>query len=206
MASAPGFGRDGEAVLVGPSAAGHRIVRMSLATGELLGVADMATFDEAVVESDLCLLLSARSVSAVDVRTLQPRWRYAREGERYHLVARNGAHAFVTFTQEAKRRQGVLRLAASNGTFEAVVLEPGQRAIHDLAVDGESLALLVSDLSGALTREQALEFLLAHEDEAAEPPGGLGSSRSRPTPGPGAGRAGSSPSRARTPRTSPRWP
>jgi len=169
-----GFGREGEAVLVGPSTPGHRIVRMSLETGELLDVRAVPTFDDAVVESDLCLLVSAGAVTAVDSRTLQTRWRYAREGERYHLVDRNGAHAFVVFTQVARKRQGVLRLAASSGAFDAVVLDPAQRAIHDLAVDGEALALLVSDLGAALQDAQALELLLAREDEAAEPPAGLG--------------------------------
>jgi len=169
-----GFGRDGEALLVGPSAGGHRIVRMSLATGELLDVAAVPTFDEAVVEADLCLLVSARSVTAVDARTLQTRWRYGREGERYHLVARTGAHAFVVFTSDASRRQGLLRLAASSGAFEAIVLDPSQRAIHDLAVDGEVLALLLSDLAAALPRDQALELLLASEEDASEPCAGLG--------------------------------
>jgi hypothetical protein len=169
-----GFGRDGEAVLVGPSAGGHRIVRMSLDSGELHDVAAVPTFDEAVVEADLCLLASARAVTAVDSRTLKVRWRYAREGERYHLVARNGAHAFVVFTAEAKKRQGLLRLAASSGAFEEVVLAPGQRSIHDLAVDGEALALLVSDMAVALPEAQTLELLLAQDDEAAEPPTGLG--------------------------------
>jgi hypothetical protein len=167
-----GFGREGEAVLVGPSAGGHRIVRVSIATGELLDVGDVPTFDQALVEADLCLLCAPRSICAVDSRSLKMRWRYAREGERYHLVARSGASAFVVFSNDAKKRQGVLRLAASSGAFDALVLDPVQRAIHDLTVDGESLALLVDDLHGALGREQVLELLMAQEqDEAA---GGLG--------------------------------
>ena len=88
-----GFGRDGEALLVGPSAGGHRIVRVSLATGELLDVDDVPTFDQALVEADLCLLCAPRTICAVDARSLKMRWRYAREGERYHLVARSGASA-----------------------------------------------------------------------------------------------------------------
>jgi outer membrane protein assembly factor BamB len=167
-----GFGRDGEALLVGPSAGGHRIVRVSVATGELLDVDDVPTFDQALVEADLCLLCAPRTICAVDSRSLKMRWRYAREGERYHLVARSGASAFVVYSKE--RRQGVLRLAASSGAFDALVLEPAQRAIHDLTVDGESLALLVDNLQGALGREQALEVLLAAEEGQSEPGSGLG--------------------------------
>jgi len=167
-----GFGRDGEALLVGPSAGGHRIVRVSLATGELLDVDDVPTFDQALVEADLCLLCAPRSICAIDSRSLKQRWRYAREGERYHLVARSGASTFVVFSKD--RRQGVLRLAASSGAFDALVLEPAQRAIHDLTVDGESLALLVDNLQGALGREQALEALLAAEEGQSEPSSGLG--------------------------------
>jgi hypothetical protein len=163
-----GFGRDGDAVLVGPSASGHRIARMSLETGELLGVADIPTFDEAVVEADLCLVASARAVTAIDTRTLAPRWRYAREGERYHLIARSGAHAFVTYTQDANRKQGLLRLKASSGAFEAIMVEPIQPAIHGLAVDGESVAVLAGDLAGALPREQALELLLSDAEASGE--------------------------------------
>jgi hypothetical protein len=167
-----GFGRDGEALLVGPSAGGHRIVRVSLANGELLSVDDVPTFDQALVEADLCLLCAPRSICAVDSRSLKMRWRYAREGERYHLVARSGANAFVVFSKD--RRQGLLRLAASSGAFDALVLEPAQRAIHDLTVDGESLALLVDDLQDALGREQALEALLAAEEQQPEANSGLG--------------------------------
>jgi hypothetical protein len=168
-----GFGREGEVVLVGPSAAGHRIVRMSIETGELLGVGDIPTFDEAVVEADLCLVASARAVTAIDSRTLAVRWRYARPGERYHRIARSGGHVFVSYTQDANKKQGLLRLKAGNGAFDSVMLEPLQPAIHDLAVDGACVALLVSDLAGALPREQALELLLA-EDEASGEARGVG--------------------------------
>jgi hypothetical protein len=168
-----GFGPEGEVVLVGPSAAGHRIVRMSIQTGELLGVADIPTFDEAVVEADLCLVASARAVTAVDSRTLAVRWRYARPGERYHRIARSGGHVFVSYTQDGSKKQGLLRLKASNGAFDAVLLEPLQPAIHDLAVDGGSVFVLAGDLAATLPREQALELLLA-EDEASGEARGVG--------------------------------
>ena len=41
-------------------------------------------------------------------------------------------------------------------------------------MDGEALALLVSDMAVALPEAQTLELLLAQDDEAAEPPTGLG--------------------------------
>ncbi|HVS19411.1 MAG TPA: PQQ-binding-like beta-propeller repeat protein [Planctomycetota bacterium] len=166
-----GFGADGDVVLVGPSAGGHRIARMSVATGELLAVSDIPTFDEAVVEADLCLVASARAVTAVDSRTLAVRWRYARSGERYHRIARSGSHVFVSYTHDSNKKQGLLRLKASSGAFDCVLLEPLQPAIYDLAVDGECVALLAADLAGALPREQALELLLADEEASGEAQG-----------------------------------
>jgi hypothetical protein len=61
-----------------------------------------------------------------------------------------------------------LRLKASSGAFEAIMVEPIQPAIHGLAVDGESVAVLAGDLAGALPREQALELLLSDAEASGE--------------------------------------
>lgn len=166
-----GFGREADAVLAGPSAAGHRVVRMSLESGELLDVAEAPAFDEAVIHPDLCFLVSARAVTAIDSLTLEPKWRYAREGERYHLVARRGDSVLVVYTHGKIKKQGVLRLNAKNGRFDAVLLDPAQRSIHDLALDEVGAIVLVDNVEAALPREQALELLMKAEDDEGLPSG-----------------------------------
>jgi hypothetical protein len=95
---------------------------------------------------------STKRVSAIDTESLRERWRYTREGERYHHIGRIGHNVFVVFSAESKRR-GVLALDANNGEFARVLLAPRQRDIHDLAVDDRGLVLLVGDLSSALAPE-----------------------------------------------------
>jgi hypothetical protein len=68
--------------VLGPSTNGHRIVRMALENGELMGVGQVPAFDEAIVFEDLCVCVSARRVAAIDSRTLRVAWSYDREGER----------------------------------------------------------------------------------------------------------------------------
>jgi hypothetical protein len=147
-----GFGRKNDAVVLGPSTQGHRVVRMSLDSGEMLAVADVPTFDEALVYDDVCVMASTKRVAAIDTESLRERWRYSREGERYHHVGRVGKSVFVVFSGESKRR-GVLALDAASGEFARVLLAPRQREIHDLAVDERGLVLLVGDLSSALAPE-----------------------------------------------------
>ena len=160
-----GFGRDNDAVVLGPSTHGHRIVRMSLDNGELVAASDIKTFDEALVFGDLCLTASARHVSAIETGSLRELWTYTREGERYHHVGRSGRRVFVVFTQESTRRKGVLCLDAQNGAFDGLLLAPNQRAIHDLAVDERGAVLLCSDLENALPREILIDYLVQGGDD-----------------------------------------
>lgn len=161
-----GFGADGDAVLVGPSAAGHRIVRMSLESGELIAMSQVPAFDEAVVGPDLTFLVSARKVSAVDSSSFEPRWTYAREGERYHILARREDVLLVVYTQNKLKRQGLLRLDAKTGKPKGALLEPSQKSIHDLAYDDVGAVTLVANVEAALPREQALELLMQDDGDA----------------------------------------
>ncbi len=167
-----GFGTNGDALVLGPSSSGssgHRIARMSLANGELVGVGQIPAFDEAEVYEDVCVCVSARRVVAIDNATLRVRWSYDREGERYHHLGRADDRVFVVYTQQTTKKQGVLALDAKTGDFEGVLLHPCQASIHDLAVQSGSVTLLAGDVTAALPREALLELLLKHpETDASE--------------------------------------
>lgn len=162
-----GFGAAGEAVVLGPSSNGHRIVRMSVETGELVEMAELEAFDEAMVSKDVCVCANARRVFAVDTQTLEQRWSYAKKGERYHHVGRAGDRVFVVFTRDQAKKQGVLCLGAKTGKPAGILVEPSQTVIHDIAVDERAVILLTSDLEAALPREILLERLLESSDDEA---------------------------------------
>ena len=157
-------GAQGDVLVLGPSGSGHRIVRMSLSSGELLALADIPTFDEATVASDLAVCVSPRRVSAISCLDLRELWHHAREGQRYRHVGRCGNRVFVVFSQESTGRQGVLALDAATGKVDATLIAPTQRVIHDFTVDDKAIVLLTSDLAEALPRESLLEYLRTHED------------------------------------------
>lgn len=160
-----GFGRENDAIVLGPSSSGHRAVRMSLENGELLAVSHIDTFDESVVGPDVCVCASARRVFATDSQTLEPQWSYSRKGERYHHIGRLGERVFVVFTNDASRKQGILWLEAVSGELGGTLLAPTQSVIHDLAVDERAVIVLTSDLEAALPREVLLARLLESQDE-----------------------------------------
>lgn len=166
-----GFGAQGDVLVAGPSSNGHRVVRMTLASGELLDAKTIPAFDEAVVDSDLIVTASKKRVMAIDARTLSERWSYSREGERYHNIARAGSRVFVVASHESRKRQGVIALDARTGKPEATLVAMEQSIIHDLAVDSGSLVLLLDNLPAALPRAALLEYLAKHEDEEALGPG-----------------------------------
>lgn len=168
-----GFGAENEAIVLGPSTNGHRIVRMSLQNGELIDVGQVPAFDEADVFEDRCLCVSARRVTAVDSRSLRVAWSYDREGERYHKVARVGNRVFVVFTQHATKKQGVLVLDTASGDFEGQLLSPTQTVIHDMAVDRGAVVLLADDLGALLSREVLLQHLLSQTEDAVPTGRGL---------------------------------
>jgi hypothetical protein len=165
-----GFGNEGDVVVLGPSAQGHRIVRMALASGELIGVGEIEPFDEAHVAGDLCTCVTPRRILAYATNAMEEAWEYSRPGERYHHAARNGESVFVVFTHQGTGKQGVLRLDAQTGDFQEEVLGAAQPVIHGIAVNGDGIVLLTRDLHAALPREVVSQFLIElsrREDGAA---------------------------------------
>jgi len=151
-----GFGVEGELVVLGPGTHGHRIVRMSAGNGELIESRNIDAFDEALVFDDLCLCVTPQRVQAISTRALEPAWSYAREGERYHLIARDGDRLYVVYTGGAAAKQGVLILDVETGEFTADLLDPTQSVIHTIAAGDGAVTLLVSEILDALPAEALL--------------------------------------------------
>ncbi len=160
-----GFGVENDAIVLGPSSQGHRIVRMSLENGELVDMGELATFDEAIVAADVCVCASARRIFAVDTGTLRERWSYSRKGERYHHIGRLGNRVFVVHTLDNIKKQGLLCLNAKTGKSAGSLIGANQTVIHGIAVDERAMVVLASDLEAALPREILLERLLESEDD-----------------------------------------
>lgn len=170
-----GFGADNDAIVMGPSSSsGHRIVRMSLENGELVAIKDIDTFDEALVHPDLCVCSSAQRVFGTDTATLEELWSYSRKGERYHHIGRVDDCVYVVYTHTSSKKQGVLTLDARTGRAKGVLLGPTQDVIHDLAVDGKAVCLLLSNLTAALPQEVLLEYLMSNPDDDGSSSDGLG--------------------------------
>ncbi|MBL8859133.1 MAG: hypothetical protein JNL28_11540 [Planctomycetes bacterium] len=164
-----GFGTENDVIVLGPSAQGHRIVRMALSSGELIGVGEIEAFDEAHVSGDLCICVTPRRILAYSSVKMDEAWEYSRPGERYHHAARSGPHVFVIYTHTNSKKQGVLRLDAKSGEFEEVVLGAKQPTIHGIAVNNDGIVLLTRDLATALPREVLPQFLvdLSRRDDDA---------------------------------------
>lgn len=166
-----GFGAQDDVIVAGPAANGHRVVRMTLASGELLDGRNIPAFDEAIVFSDLIVTASKRKVIAIDARTLAERWSYSREGERYHNIAREGSRVFVVVSHESRKKQGLLALDVKSGAFEGMLIPAEQSVIHDLAVDGGALTVLLDNLTAALPREALIEYLRSSDADSELGPG-----------------------------------
>lgn len=147
---AAGFGALGQAVVLGPSQSGHRAVRMSLETGELMEAGDIPAFDEAIVGSDVSVCVCAPRVFGVDALTLTETWEYRREGERYHDLARTGDRVLVVFSNVNTRKHGVLVLDAETGSFEDMLLTPSLPVVHGIVAHDGTCALLAAELDGVL--------------------------------------------------------
>lgn len=163
-----GIGKKGQVIVLGPSQGGHRMVRMAVADGELLEAADIEPFDDALVRADVVVCCNARSVWGLDTITMKERWRYSREGERYHGVARNGGQLFVTMSSSESGKYGVLRLDAESGHFEGQLLPPCLPLIRDLDATEGTVVLVTADLEALLPDEDRMEFitqLARHPDE-----------------------------------------
>lgn len=155
-----GIGRDGDAIVLGPSSKGHVVARMSLEDGELLGAGPIEAFDEALVCPDLCFCVTPRRIFAIAPTEMSEAWEYSRPGERYHHVARSSGKLFIVYTHSGTKRLGVLRLDAETGEFEAEVLAPRQPIVHGIAANADGIVLLTRDLSAALPAELAPQFMI----------------------------------------------
>lgn len=163
---AAGFGALGQALVLGPSTHGHRMVRMSLENGELLAGSDIPSFDESIVARDVCHCSSAQRVFALDSLTLNETWEYAREGERYHGLARSGDRVYVNVTQVsagagAEDPQGVLVLDASTGEYVGHLLRPCLPTIHGLCATGGLVIVFTEQIEGVIGADRMGEYALA---------------------------------------------
>lgn len=154
-----GIGPHGNVLVLGPSANGTLLVRMSATDGELVEAASIEPFDEALVGSDRVICASAGRIDGYDADTLQPRWTYARDGERYHAIARTGRDLFVAVSSAASRGYGLHKLDALTGRFSGVILPLGVPMIRDLAATKGAVVVLTSDLERVLPAESTPAFL-----------------------------------------------
>lgn len=163
-----GIGAKGQVVVLGPSQGGHRIVRMAAADGELLDAADIEPFDFAVVRPDIIVCASAQVVVGIDPIDLTERWRYQREGERYHSLARLGMSLFVVVSSPQTGKYGVARLVAEDGAFDGYLVEPKLPVIRDMDATAGTVAIVTSELEYLLADDQKTEFIMqlaGHPDE-----------------------------------------
>ncbi len=166
-----GFGALGQALVLGPSAHGHRMVRMSLEDGELLAVGEIPSFDQSLVARDVCHCTVAQRVFALDSLALTENWEYAREGERYHDIARLGDKLYVAYSVIAgddDPKQGVLILNALTGSFEGQLVAPSLPMIHGLSATDGMVILFTEQVEGVLGVERMGEYAVA----LGEHPGG----------------------------------
>jgi len=138
-----GLGDEEDVIILGPSNRTHRIARMSLASGELIGANEIGAFDQALVFGDMCLTVTPQRITGILTSPMLEVWSYARDGERYHLAGRIGPHAYVVFTDTARKRQGVLRLDLESGEFVDTFIDPELPVIHDfVCADDLAIALI----------------------------------------------------------------
>ncbi len=167
-----GFGAgivsDEHAIVVGPSASGHRIVRQSLTDGELLDTENVPPFDHCVVNAACVLLSTGRTVACYDSLTLIENWTYGREGERYHDVTIVEGRSFVVFSGD--KGYGVLEIDTATGDFVRILVQPTQKPIRDLCGTAGVLMYLGSELENLLPAERSSELassIALHKDMGA---------------------------------------
>jgi len=137
-----GLGEEDDVVILGPSSQKHRIARMSLSSGELIGASEIGAFDQALVSGDVCVTVTPQRVTGILTSAMLEVWSHLRDGERYHLATRIGPHAYVVFTDTARRRQGVLRLQVEDGEYVDTFIDPQMPVIHDVVAGDELLIVL----------------------------------------------------------------
>ncbi|QDV06386.1 hypothetical protein Poly30_18950 [Planctomycetes bacterium Poly30] len=163
-----GIGQQGQVIVLGPSQGGHRIVRMSVANGELLEAADIQAFDTALVSADAVVCSNARLVWGLDALRLSETWSYGREGERYHGVVRLGGTVFVVVSNTDSGKYGVIRLDARTGAFKGNLVGLSLPIIRGIGATAETVVLVTSELDLILENDQRMDFMMklaSHPDE-----------------------------------------
>ncbi len=140
-----GMGDEDDIVVLGPSIKGHRIARMSSASGELIGAAEIREFDQALVFGDMSITVMSDRICGIMTNPMLEVWSYARDGERYHIAGRCGSNVLVLYTDLNRKRQGVLRLDVESGDFVDAFLPPEYAVIHELVTSDGIAVVLVGD-------------------------------------------------------------
>ncbi len=163
-----GIGQQGQVVVLGPSQGGHRIVRMSVADGELLAATDIQPFDTALVRPDAVVCSNARMVWGLDTIKLSETWSYGREGERYHDVTRLGPNVFVVVSNTDSGKYGVIRLDAKSGAFKGQLVGQTLPVIRGIDATADTVIIVTSELDMMLEADQRMDFMMrlaSHPDE-----------------------------------------
>jgi hypothetical protein len=167
-----GLGEEDDVVILGPSIKKHRIARMSLSSGELLGASEIGAFDQALVFGDVCLTVTPQRVRGILTSPMVEVWSHSRDGERYHLAGRVGARAYVVFTDTAKKRQGILRLDVESGEYVDTFLYPEIPVIHDMVCMEDLVVVLAGNRvpsrpgQASAPEELRLEAFRTREEQA----------------------------------------
>jgi len=151
-----GLGSEDDVVVLGPGIKGkHRIARMSIGTGELLGASEIEPFDIALVGGDMSVTVTPARVAGIMTAAMIEVWSYKRDGERYHLIGRDGSHVHVAYTDTNEKRQGVLSLDVESGEERVLLIAPDYHVIHEILA-GDGLLLLLSGRPGVRRGQQEL--------------------------------------------------
>lgn len=137
-----GLGEEDDVVILGPSSSGHRIARMKIASGELIGASDIRAFDQAVVRGDMCVTVTSGRVAGIMTTPMFEAWSFQRDGERYHLVGRDGEVALVVYTDTNRSKQGVLVVDVDSGDYLGTFLDAEYNVIHEMCVHDGTVTLL----------------------------------------------------------------
>ena len=152
-----GFGNQDDIILLGPGIQGHRIARMSIGTGELLGASEIEAFDIAIVKGDMSVTVTPGRVAGIMSEAMIEVWAYKRDGERYHLIGRDGDRVYVAYTDDKERRQGVLSLDVESGENRVLFLSPKYHVIHEILAD-DGLLVLMTGTPGVRRGEEELSL------------------------------------------------
>ncbi|QDU83786.1 hypothetical protein Pla163_08870 [Planctomycetes bacterium Pla163] len=163
-----GFTTSGDLVVLGPTQSGHAMVRMSAATGELLGIEHVPEFDEALVDADFCLCVCPGQLLALDTEELSPAWSFKMMGARFHAAVRAGDVYLAAFSRKGSRDQGLVAVDVAKGKARATLFEPRPGTFYGIAAGEGRFVLPVESLEASLPMELARELVLARLTETQD--------------------------------------